>query len=99
MSDTHRFFVAASDAICEQVRGTLDAAWGHPNDQAETCFLPASKLPHDASGRPLLAVDAPFCEYEAVQAMLPQLLASGAVQELTRSQYKTAAVRPDNLRP
>ena len=99
MSETHRFFVAASEAVCEQIRTTLDSAWGHPNDQAETCFLPASRLPHDSGGRPLLAVDAPFCDYEAASAMLPQLISAGAVQELTRSQYEAAAVRPDNLRP
>lgn len=90
MSDTHRFFVAASDAVCEQIRSTLDAAWGHPSEQTETCFLPATKLPHDANGRPMLSVDSAFCEYEAASAMLPELLAGGAVWEITREQFVAA---------
>lgn len=99
MSDTHRFFVAASDAVCEQIRATLDAAWGHPDGQTITCFMPAALLPHDAEGRPMLVVDAPFVEYEAVAAMLPDLLASGAVWEITREQFREMAVRTDNLVP
>lgn len=90
MSDTHRFFVAVNDAVCEQIRATLDAAWGHPNQQTETCFLPASKLPHDLSGRPMLSVDVAFCEYEAAAALLPSLLESGSVWEVTREQYRNA---------
>ena len=99
MSDTHRFFVAASDAVCEQVRAGLDAAWGHPtaDGQTLTCFQPAAELPHDASGRPMLAVDVPFLEYEAVAAMLPDLLASGAVWEITREQFRETAVRDSVL--
>lgn len=101
MSDTHRFFSAASDSICEQIRASLDAAWGHPSadGQTVTCFMPADRLPHDDSGRPLLAVDSPFCDYEAVATMLPGLIASGAVSEMTRAQYVAAIVRPDNARP
>lgn len=99
MSDTHRFFVAASDGVCEQVRATLDAAWGHPNEQTLTCFPPASELPHDAAGRPMLAVDLPFLEYPAAAAMLPDLLASGAVWEITREQFRAMAVPSDSLLP
>jgi hypothetical protein len=94
MSDTHRFFVAESHALCEQVRLSLDAAWGHPTPDGKTatCFAPADRLPHDADGRPMLAVDNAFCEYEAVAAVLPSLLAAGSVWEITRAEYLDAAV-------
>ena len=101
MTDTHRFFVAVSDAACDEIRLALDAAWGFPtpDGQTITCFPPAAELPHDASGRPLLAVDAEFCQFDAAAAMLPGLLAAGVVQELTRAEYQAAAVRADSLRP
>lgn len=97
MSDTHRFFVAASDAACEQVRGALNAAWGLPDGKTETCFLPASKLPHDAQGRPMLAVDAPFCDLPAVADVLPGVIDSGAVWEITRQQYDAALPPPPGM--
>ena len=87
MSDTHRFFVAANNAVCEQIRTTLNAAWGLPNEDTQTCFLPAAQLPHDQQGRPMLAVDAPFCDLPAVADVLPGAINSGAVWEITREQY------------
>lgn len=88
-----RYF-RASDAIYESVRAQLDAAWGHPNALAATCVEPAATAPHDNDGLVVLAVDSSFCEYEAVAAVLPGLLASGAVQEITSGQY-AAAMPPD----
>lgn len=89
MNDTHRFFVAASDAVCEQIRAQLDAAWGHPTPDGKTvtCFLPVSALPHDSQGRPMLCVDAAFCDYQEVAALLPTLIANQTVVEVTREQY------------
>ncbi len=86
---THRFF-SASDAVYEQVRLSLDAAWGLPNAGQTTAFTPAASAPHMANGLAVLAVDQEFCEYEAVAAMLPQLLASGAVTEIDRAAYFAA---------
>ena len=96
MTDTHRFFVAQSDAVCEEVRLTLDAAWGHPtaDGKTQTCFAPAGRLPHDSEGRPMLAVDNEFCEYAAVAEMLPGLLAAGVVWEISRGEYLANAVDP-----
>lgn len=99
MSSSHRFFVAQSDAVCEQIRSALDAAWGHPNDQAITCFSPASELPHDSGNRPMLAVDVQFLEYPAVAAMLPGMLSDGLVLEVSRQQYLGMFVRPDAMIP
>lgn len=72
----------------EAIRLGLDAQWGHgPDTGTVTCFEPALTAPRDSEGRLLLAVRSEFCEYEAVKEVLPGLLASGAVEELTESEY------------
>lgn len=87
---SQRFF-RSDAATYEAVRLQLDAAWGHPNNVAETCIEPVATAPRDAGGMVVLAVQGDFCEWPAVAAMLPQLLASGVVQEITREQYEEAA--------
>ena len=88
-----RFF-RSPPAVYEQVRATLDAAWGHPSENGtKTCIEPESTAPRDAQGRVLLAVNDEFCQYDAVAAMLPQLLASGTVEEIDAATYQ-AAVQP-----
>ena len=84
---TQRFF--RSDlATYEAIRLQLDAAWGHgPGTGTTTCFEPGETAPTDEAGRVLLAVLPEFCEYEAVAAVLPQLLASGAVEEIDEATY------------
>lgn len=83
-----RYFRSTA-SVYEQVRLSLDATWGHPNQETktDTCIQPASHAPRDASGRVLLATSNEFCTYEAVAAVLPQLLASGAVEEISEAQY------------
>jgi hypothetical protein len=73
-------------SICEQ----LDAAYGYPNVETKTArTLPlASDLPSDAQGRVYLAVSNDYCEYVLPSQLLPQLLASGAVEEVAEAQYK-----------
>jgi hypothetical protein len=91
---TQRYF-RSTDATYEAIRLQLDAAWGHgPGTGTDTCYEPAASAPHDAQGRVLLAVRAEFCEYEAVAAMLPQLLASGAVEEIDEATYRAAMPTP-----
>jgi hypothetical protein len=94
-----RYFVAASDADWDQTVAALDAAWGFPDQYTTTCAPPASELPHDSAGRPLVCVDAEFCEWPDVAAMLPQLIASGQAAEITEQQYRQGIVPRDNLRP
>lgn len=84
---TEQRYFRAVEQVYEQVRASLDAAWGHPGPVAETCFEPAATAPRDAEGRVLLAVNAEFCEYEAVAALLPGLLASDAVEEISGTAY------------
>lgn len=82
------FFRITDDTVYEQVRLGLDAAWGHT--PPTTCVDPAAVAPRDADGNILLAVRAEFVSFDAVAAMLPQLLASGAVEEITEAEYLPA---------
>jgi hypothetical protein len=85
-----RFFRTADEALYESIRLQLDAAWGHPtpDGQTVTCFDPAAVAPRDANGRLLLAVKDEFATWEPAATLLPQLLASGAVDEITAAEYQ-----------
>jgi len=85
---TQRFFRTADDALYEQVRLGLDAAWGH--QPPTTCIDPAAVAPRDNAGRIVLAVNTEFTEFPAAAAILPGLLASGAVEEIDRATYMAA---------
>lgn len=89
------FRCLAGDEVYEQIRLTLDAEWGHPNAETKTvtCVDPAAVAPRDAQGRIMLAVDASFCEYAEVAAILPALLASGSVEEIGEAAYVEAVSR------
>jgi len=89
---THRYF-AASEAVYENLRATLDAAWGLPSQgtQTVTCIRPAAEgAPRDGLGRVLVAVLPDWCEWEPAATMLPQLLQAGVVVEITAEQYQAA---------
>lgn len=88
-----KYFRTADADLYETVRLQLDAAWGNPtpDGQTLTCFDPATVAPRDSGGRILLAVDDEFCQYAAVAAVLPGLLASGAVEEIEASEYQPAS--------
>jgi hypothetical protein len=47
-----------------------------------------SDLPADAQGRVYLAISQEYCDYILPSEMLPQLLASGAVEEVTAAVYQ-----------
>lgn len=75
----------------EEIRAQLDQAWGHgPGTGTLTCYAPIEDAPRDKDGKALLAVRVEFCQYEAVAAVLPGLLESGAVSEITRAEYLAA---------
>lgn len=85
-----RFF-RSTDAVYEQTRATLDAAWGLPNDRGTvTCIQPAATAPRDGQGRVLLAVKDEFCTFTTAADLLPQLLASGLVEEISEAAYRAA---------
>ena len=85
-----RFFRTSNGDLYESIRLQLDAAWGHPSEQTTTCFDPLAVAPRDAQGRVLLGVNNEFCQYAEVAAILPDLLASGAVEEITAAEYQAA---------
>jgi hypothetical protein len=86
------FFRTANDALYEQVRLGLDAAWGH--EPPATCIDPAAVAPRDSAGRIVLAVRKEFADFPAAAAMLPDLLASGAVEQISEADYQ-AAISPE----
>jgi hypothetical protein len=77
---------AVYTGICSQ----LNAAYGYPNAETKTeQALPlVSDLPADAQGRVYLAISAAYCDYILPSEMLPELLASGAVEEVTAAVYQ-----------
>jgi hypothetical protein len=83
-------------AICQQ----LDAAYGYPNEATKTLrSLPLPKdLPTDEQGRVYLAIDAYYLDFILPSQMLPDLLASGAVEEITPQQYDSV-LPPSLARP
>ena len=87
----HRFFAATED-IYEMVRTSLDSAWSLPNDKGtKTCMRPLSdNPPRDSQGNVIVCVQSDWCEWEPATEMLPQLLASGAIQEITEAAYLAA---------
>lgn len=91
---SQRYF-RSDEATYESIRLGLDSEWGHGAGTGTlTCFEPAATAPRDAQGRVLLAVLEKFCQYDAVSAMLPGLLASGAVEEITEAEYRSAVESP-----
>jgi hypothetical protein len=86
-----RFFATGDEELYEQTRLSLDAAWGLPNDRGTvTCINPAAVAHRDSLGRLLLAVADEWCEWEPAATVLPQLLASGAVEEIDAATYQAA---------
>jgi hypothetical protein len=90
------FFRTADADLYESIRLQLDAAWGHPSADGRTvtCYSPASVAPRDIAGRLLLAVRDEFATWEPAASLLPQLLASGAVEEIDASEYQPVSVEP-----
>lgn len=84
-----RFFRAAPE-VYESVRQAVDAAFGHPNAVAKTAFSPVADAPIDTNGMALLAVRASFCDWPEVASVLPDLLASGAVEEIDEATYQAS---------
>jgi hypothetical protein len=81
-----RSTAAVYGSICDQ----LNAAYGYPNAETKTeRALPLmADLPADAQGRVYLAISADYCQYNLPAELLPQLVASGAVEEVTAAVYE-----------
>jgi hypothetical protein len=85
-----RYFRSTPE-LYEQIRATLDAAWGYPNAETktQTALPPATGLPADSQGRVYLAISADYCDYILPSQMLPELIASGAVEEIGEAAYRS----------
>ena len=71
---------------------SMDQAYGYPNAATKTeRALPVpSSLPVDSSGRLYLAVSKEQCGFLWPSQMLPQLIGSGAIEEVTEVAYLAA---------
>lgn len=89
-----RYFRAVP-AVYAAIGAQLNAAYGYPNAETKTDrTLPlVAELPTDADGRVYLAVDAAYCEFILPGQMLPDLISSGAVEEISAQQYATVLPR------
>ena len=86
----HRFFVT-SDAVYEQMRAAVDAAWKYPTSVGtQTCVEPASERPHDLDGRVLKALTLEWLEWEPVTTMIAGAIAAGIVVEIDEDTYWAA---------
>ena len=83
-----RYF-RSTDEVLAQVNAQLDEAYGYPSEATRTVTTlpPVADCPHDAQGRVYLAVDDGYCEYVLPSQMLPQLIASGLVEEINEGEY------------
>jgi hypothetical protein len=90
-----RYF-RATPAVYDLVCAQLDAAYGYPNTETKTSrALPlASGLPADGQGRVYLAISQKYCDYILPSEMLPQMLASGAVEEIDEAAYRSVRAVP-----
>ena len=86
----------SSESVYEAIRSQLDLSWGYPNAETKTLtsITPASEAPRDNAGLVYLAVSAEYCEYNLPSELLPQLLASGAVEEITEAEYQAVVNQP-----
>jgi hypothetical protein len=94
-----RYFRAAP-AVYASICAQLDEAYGYPNADTKTeRTLPlATELPSDSSGRVYLAVDSAYCDFILPGQMLPELIASGAVEEIDAAAYQSVIVKGPGLK-
>lgn len=85
-----RFFRVKSVAVYEAIRAELDVVYGWPDESRKTytAIEPASPASTDASGRVYIVASQEECEFPAIQARLPALLANGDVEEISESTFR-----------
>lgn len=86
-----RATAAVYASLCEM----LDIAYGYPRPETHTTrtLPPVESLPVDDAGRVYLAISAEMCDYHLPAQLLPSLLFSGQVEEVTAAEY--AALLPE----
>jgi hypothetical protein len=83
-----RFF-KSSPSVYAEVLANLDDAWGFPKQGFSHCFLPLEYAPQ-SGGFAFLAIQAADADMEPAATLLPTLLQSGAVKEITAAEYRAA---------
>jgi len=85
-----RYF-RATPAVYADICAQLDAAYGYPNAETKTLrTLPlAADLPTDAEGLVYLMISAEYCDFILPGQLLPELLASGSVEEVTKAEHES----------
>ena len=85
-----RYF-RATPAVYADICAQLDAAYGYPNEATKTLrTLPlAADLPTDAEGLVYLMISAEYCDFILPGQLLPELLASGSVEEVTKAEHES----------
>jgi len=75
--------------------GQIDAAKGYPNmaTKTERALPLAERLPTNADGKLIVRLPGQFCLQQPAATLLPELLASGQVAEITEAEYR-AAIEP-----
>jgi hypothetical protein len=90
-----RYFREETPGVYEQIRVMLDAAWNLPDSNGtDTCMRHEADALRDDDGRIVVALKDFFLEWEPASAMMPQLLGSGAITEITADEYRQATHRP-----
>lgn len=87
-----RYFRTADAELYEAIRSQLDAAWGHPTADGKTltCIDPVEVAPRDGLGNVLLAVRDEFVGYEPAASLVPRLLATKDVEEISEAVFGAA---------
>lgn len=88
-------YLRSTAAIYETARAQMDAARGLPANGQVTSFMPAASAPADSQGRVLLGLRESDLTAPGAGDMLSQLLASGAVEQITAAVYLAAVPSPD----
>lgn len=90
---THRFFKAPPE-VYESLRAEIDAAWGYPTLHTQTSIPPAAEQFKAADGDCIMGVKVEWTTWEPVATLLPQMLAIGAVEEISQADYFSAMPQP-----
>lgn len=88
---THRFFCAPA-SVYESVRAALDRAWSLPD--GTTCIEPAATAPVGSNGMVYVAIPSDACDWSPVNEILPKMLTSNQIQEVSAREYQNAMPKP-----
>ena len=85
---SERFFRAPIE-VFDAIRQAADAAWGLPANGQRTAIAPVECCPV-VDGLVYMCVRADHCNYPPFDVQLPEMLASGAVYEISEADYWAA---------